>query len=94
MRQDQYRIERQSNYINKEHVLQKINCKKDSESTYNGYGGTDFMKFRPCIDIHNGKVKQIVGGSLTDVQDQASENFVSEQDAAFYAELYKMAGIK
>ena len=32
------------------------------------------MKFRPCIDIHNGKVKQIVGGSLTDVQDQASEN--------------------
>lgn len=41
------------------------------------------MKFRPCIDIHNGKVKQIVGGSLTDVQDQASENFVSEQDASF-----------
>ena len=38
------------------------------------------MKFRPCIDIHNGKVKQIVGGSLTDVQDQAQENFVSEQD--------------
>ena len=60
----------------------------------NGYGGTDFMKFRPCIDIHNGKVKQIVGGSLTDVQDQASENFVSEQDASFYAELYKKAGIK
>ena len=27
------------------------------------------MKFRPCIDIHNGKVKQIVGGSLTDVQE-------------------------
>ena len=51
------------------------------------------MKFRPCIDIHNGKVKQIVGGSLTDVQDQAKENFVSEQDAAFYAELYKKAGI-
>ena len=52
------------------------------------------MKFRPCIDIHNGKVKQIVGGSLTDIQDQAKENFVSEQDAAFYAELYKKAGIK
>ena len=52
------------------------------------------MKFRPCIDIHIGKVKQIVGGSLTDVQDQASENFVSEQDASFYAELYKKAGIK
>ena len=52
------------------------------------------MKFRPCIDIHNGKVKQIVGGSLTDVQNQAKENFVSEQDASFYAELYKNAGIK
>lgn len=52
------------------------------------------MKFRPCIDIHNGKVKQIVGGSLTDVKDQAQENFVSEQDAAFYARLYKEAGIR
>ena len=52
------------------------------------------MKFRPCIDIHNGKVKQIVGGSLKDVGDQAKENFVSGQDAAFYAELYKNAGLK
>jgi len=47
------------------------------------------MKFRPCIDIHNGKVKQIVGGSLKDAGNQAQENFVSEQDAAFYASLYK-----
>ena len=47
------------------------------------------MEFRPCIDIHNGKVKQIVGGSLKDSGDQAQENFVSEQDAAFYAELYR-----
>ena len=46
------------------------------------------MRFRPCIDIHNGKVKQIVGGSLKDAGDQARENFVSTQDAAFYAELY------
>ena len=52
------------------------------------------MKFRPCIDIHNGKVKQIVGGSLKDAGDQARENFVAEQDAAFYAELYKEAGLK
>ena len=52
------------------------------------------MKFRPCIDIHNGKVKQIVGGSLKDVGDAAKENFVSEQDAAFYANLYREAGIK
>ena len=47
------------------------------------------MKFRPCIDIHNGKVKQIVGGSLKDAGDQAEENFVSEQDAAFFARLYQ-----
>ncbi len=47
------------------------------------------MRFRPCIDIHNGRVKQIVGGSLTDEQDYALENFVSEQDAGFYAKMYK-----
>lgn len=52
------------------------------------------MEFRPCIDIHNGKVKQIVGGSLRDTGDQARENFVASKDAAFYAELYKAAGIK
>lgn len=47
------------------------------------------MKFRPCIDIHNGQVKQIVGGSLIDQGNQAEENFVAKQDAAFYANLYK-----
>ena len=50
------------------------------------------MEFRPCIDIHNGKVKQIVGGSLKDEGNMADENFVSGQDAAFYAELYKKEG--
>ena len=52
------------------------------------------MEFRPCIDIHNGKVKQIVGGSLKDAGNKADENFVSEQDAAFYAELYKKEGFR
>ena len=52
------------------------------------------MKFRPCIDIHNGKVKQIVGGSLKDLGDRAQENFVSEQDAAFYAKLYQKNSLK
>lgn len=47
------------------------------------------MEFRPCIDIHNGSVKQIVGGSLKDQGDTAQENFVSKQDAAFYARLYR-----
>lgn len=52
------------------------------------------MNFRPCIDIHNGKVKQIVGGSLADRNNQAEENFVSEQDAGFYARMYRDSGIQ
>lgn len=51
------------------------------------------MEFRPCIDIHNGRVKQIVGGSLQDRENQAEENYVAEQTAAFFAELYRDAGI-
>lgn len=46
------------------------------------------MKFRPCIDIHNGKVKQIVGGSLNDTTG-AKENFVATLDADYYANMYK-----
>ena len=52
------------------------------------------MEFPPCIDIHNGKVKQIVGGSLRDKGNQAKENFVSEMDGAFYAQLYRKENIK
>ena len=52
------------------------------------------MRFRPCIDIHNGKVKQIVGGSLRDEGDQARENFVAGISAADYARLYGKDGLK
>lgn len=52
------------------------------------------MEFRPCIDIHNGKVKQIVGSTLRDQGDIAEENFVSGQDAAFYARFYQKDHIK
>lgn len=52
------------------------------------------MEFRPCIDIHNGKVKQIVGGSLCDEGNCARENFVSQQDAAYFAHLYKEEGLR
>lgn len=52
------------------------------------------MEFRPCIDIHNGKVKQVVGGSLRDETDSVVENFVSEKDAAFFAEFYKKKKIR
>ena len=52
------------------------------------------MQFRPCIDIHNGKVKQIVGSSLKDAGNQAEENFVSEQGAADFATMYQRDGVK
>lgn len=52
------------------------------------------MEFRPCIDIHNGRVKQIVGGSLQDAGNRAKENFVADQDAGFFAKLYREAGIR
>lgn len=51
------------------------------------------MKFRPCIDIHNGAVKQIVGGSLKDEGNQAVTNFASEYGADFYAEQYRKDGL-
>lgn len=47
------------------------------------------MRFRPCIDLHGGKVKQIVGGSLTDNGRGLVENFVATQDAAYYAALFR-----
>ena len=52
------------------------------------------MRFRPCIDIHNGKIKQIVGSSLKDQGNQAVDNFVSEQDGAFYANFYRKDGLQ
>ena len=52
------------------------------------------MEFRPCIDIHNGKVKQIVGSSLKDEGNSAKENFSSDKPASYYANLYKDAGLK
>ena len=42
-------------------------------------------KFRPCIDLHDGKVKQIVGGSLRDDSSGPEENFVSEEPASWFA---------
>ncbi|MDE7476373.1 MAG: phosphoribosylformimino-5-aminoimidazole carboxamide ribotide isomerase [Lachnospiraceae bacterium] len=52
------------------------------------------MEFRPCIDIHNGQVKQIVGSSLVDTENHAEENFVAAKDAGYYARLYRENGIK
>jgi phosphoribosylformimino-5-aminoimidazole carboxamide ribotide isomerase len=44
-------------------------------------------RFRPCIDLHQGVVKQIVGGSLTD--GGATTHFVSDRGSAHYANLFK-----
>ena len=45
--------------------------------------------FRPCIDLHDGRVKQIVGGTLGDTPGRLRTNFVSEHPAAWFAELYQ-----
>lgn len=49
--------------------------------------------FRPCIDLHEGKVKQIVGGSLASGAGGLKTNFVSDQSAAWFAELYRRDGL-
>jgi phosphoribosylformimino-5-aminoimidazole carboxamide ribotide isomerase len=50
--------------------------------------------FRPCIDLHEGRVKQIVGGSLSDAPGALRTNFVSDRPARWYAELYKRDGLR
>jgi phosphoribosylformimino-5-aminoimidazole carboxamide ribotide isomerase len=50
--------------------------------------------FRPCIDLHEGKVKQIVGGTLSDAPGQLRTNFISDRPASWFADLYKRDGLK
>jgi len=49
-------------------------------------------QFRPCIDLHQGKVKQIVGGSLN--EQGAATNFISQYDAAYYADIYRQHDLR
>ena len=58
------------------------------------------MKFRPCIDLHSGVVKQIVGSTLTDSSagssappSTLSENFASDLPASHYSEMYKTSNL-
>lgn len=46
-------------------------------------------KFRPCIDLHAGSVKQIVGGTLSTDNAGLKTNFTSEHPSAYFAELYR-----
>ena len=50
--------------------------------------------FRPCIDLHQGKVKQIVGGTLAGGPAELQTNFVSERPAAWFADLYRRDGLR
>ncbi|WP_281649030.1 phosphoribosylformimino-5-aminoimidazole carboxamide ribotide isomerase [Parendozoicomonas sp. Alg238-R29] len=52
------------------------------------------MQFRPCIDLHNGKVKQIVGSSLTDADNSAQVNFESDHKASYFADLYQQDDLR
>ncbi|MBB3110000.1 phosphoribosylformimino-5-aminoimidazole carboxamide ribotide isomerase [Paenibacillus phyllosphaerae] len=54
------------------------------------------MEFRPCIDLHGGKVKQIVGETLTAAAAEGGvvENFVSEHDSSYYAAMFKRDGLR
>src|SRR5215213_1953998 len=47
------------------------------------------MRFRPCIDLRNGRVVQIVGGTLGDAPDALVTNFETERAPADYAHMYQ-----
>jgi phosphoribosylformimino-5-aminoimidazole carboxamide ribotide isomerase len=51
-------------------------------------------KFRPCIDLHSGQVKQIVGGTLTTQSSDLKTNYVSKLPAGHFAKLYKDNGLE
>ncbi|MES2438657.1 MAG: phosphoribosylformimino-5-aminoimidazole carboxamide ribotide isomerase [Verrucomicrobiota bacterium] len=50
-------------------------------------------KFRPCIDLHQGTVKQIVGGSLCDEGAGPTENFVSDRPSSWFASTFRHDGL-
>lgn len=52
------------------------------------------MEFRPCIDLHDGKVKQIVGSSLCDDKSSAIENFSTDKSPAEFMRIYKKDNLR
>jgi phosphoribosylformimino-5-aminoimidazole carboxamide ribotide isomerase len=50
--------------------------------------------FRPCIDLHEGRVKQIVGGTLSDNAETLRTNFVADRSSAWFAELYRRDNLR
>jgi hypothetical protein len=53
----------------------------------------EMTRFRPCIDLHAGQVKQIVGGTLGTEESKLKTNFVSKHPAGYYSELYREANL-
>lgn len=51
------------------------------------------MQFRPCIDLHDGKVKQIVGSTLGHRDQDVVENFISEYDSSYFAAMFAKDGL-
>ncbi|CAM5196047.1 5-proFAR isomerase OS=Ureibacillus acetophenoni OX=614649 GN=SAMN05877842_102303 PE=3 SV=1 [Ureibacillus acetophenoni] len=56
-------------------------------------GLVKILEFRPCIDLHDGKVKQIVGSTLGYKNKSVVENFISEHDSAYFATMFKKDGL-
>ena len=50
--------------------------------------------FRPCIDLHEGSVKQIVGGTLSADGQGLRTNFISERPSSYFADRYRRDGLK
>lgn len=50
--------------------------------------------FRPCIDLHEGKVKQIVGATLRDHAPELRTNFVADRPPAWFAARYRDDGLE
>ena len=70
--------------LERERIIRTVRHEHFDEKTRN------IMKFRPCIDLHNGQVKQIVGSTLTDKKDDDNlkSNFETDRPAQDYAKMY------
>ena len=66
-------------------VLPLVNSTSDSDLV--------MTRFRPCIDLHSGQVKQIVGGTLSVEASELKTNYVSKLPSGHYAQLYRDAGL-
>lgn len=51
------------------------------------------LEFRPCIDLHDGKVKQIVGSTLGHANSEVVENFISDHDSSYFAHMFQQDGL-